>query len=440
MLCCRRQLFFIAVFAMAPGNAVVRADDPASGLDRMIEVPLDYANPMGGRATLTYEFGAKFDPAKPTVVLIADGQQFYLRKGLVARQQATFGEGFNVVGIIGRGNTEAFIKAATGLDGRPDWTKAWRIFNSGQWIEDIDSVRRTLLGESGKLLLFGQSGGAMLVHEYLAKHGDHVQRAFTAAAVNPYLERELGLFHDRFWDEIGAHDRALQNRLRDALKQHPDDRPRMIMTMQRQNFFVSPERLQQARAELIGVLASGDKTRYDEARKTYQVEEVMKFFESPDGMPTRVREFEFFYPLHAGMRLSDAEVHPDLENTFNFAKPLVELCEAGKIPPPSWNAAALHRLDAEVFVLAGGVDHAVDYRTSIALTSLYPRHYLFLANDDHMFGKLRASKDYESLIQAFLRFGLDSPELRKALASAEPNRWNGVEKLTKAPVNASARD
>jgi pimeloyl-ACP methyl ester carboxylesterase len=398
--------------------------DTSSGLGKTIEVPLDHQAPGRGRASLYYEFGAPYDPKKPLVLVIADGQQFFVRRGVMAGlQKERFGDGLNVVGIVGRGASKAFRDAALDTAGRPDWEKAWRIFHSRQWVEDIDAVRQAIVGARGQVLLYGVSGGALLVHEYLARHGEHVRRAFTAAAVDPFHEGQLGLNSDRFWQEIGAHDPALQPALRDVLRRRPDDRARILMTLQRQNFFVPPEKLQQARADLIRALAAGDDRRYAEARKAYQVDVVHAFFESPEGIPIRVREFEFFYPSGARSRLEGEAIYPNLENTFHFARPLVALCEAGKIPEPSLDLARLHRLETEVLLIAGRWDHTVDYRTSIALAACYPRSHLFIAEDDHMFGKLQKSGVMTRLLRTFLGSGLSSGEWQAALKDATPHRW-----------------
>jgi pimeloyl-ACP methyl ester carboxylesterase len=399
-------------------------DAPPDGLGKTIEVPLDHQAPRKGRASLYYEFGARYDSKKPVVLVIADAQQFHVRRGAMAGvQRHRFGDGLNVVGIVGRGATKPFRDATLDHHGRPDWEKAWRVFNSGQWVEDIDAVRQAVVGERGQVFLYGVSGGALLVHEYLARHGEHAGRAFTAAAVDPFHEGELGLNSDRFWLEIGAHDRTLQATLRDVLRQHADDRPRILMTLQRQNFFIPPEKLQQARADLIRALAAGDDRRYEEARRAYQVDAVHAFFESPEGIPVRVREFEFLYPSGALPRLRGEAVYPNHENTYNFAKPLVALCDAGKIPAPSLDLARLHRLDTEVLIVAGRWDHTVDYRTSIALAACYPRSGLFIADDDHRFGRLEKSGAMTKLIRAFLGSGLSSAEWRGVLKAAAPHRW-----------------
>jgi pimeloyl-ACP methyl ester carboxylesterase len=393
-------------------------------LDRPIEVPFDRDGEVPGSAVIHAELGAPFDRTKPVLLVIADAQQFYVRRGAVAAlQKDRFGDAFNVVGIIGRGATPEFVTAAMGPEGTPDWERAWRIFSSSEWVEDIEAVRRAIAGPEGKVLLYGQSGGAFLVHQYLAVHGRHVARAATPAPLNPFLVGELGLNSDRFWDEVGASDPELQVLLRRLLESDPADRGRLAMTLQRQNFFVPPEDLAAARAGLIRALASGDDAAYRKAREDYQVEQVRGFLESAEGIPIRVRLYEFFLPSGAPARLEGGGFHPDLENQRNFAAPLLELRRQGRIPAPGWDRAALHRLDAEVLILAGVRDHTVDYRASVALAFLYPNGLLFLADDDHQSHRMQRDGTHGELVRSFLASGSGSPEFRSALAAAERHRW-----------------
>ena len=102
-----------------------------------VSVPLSYEEPALGTAKLALDHAAPFNPAKPTVLVIADGQQCYVRSGAMKDlQKSTFGDAVNVVGIITRGTTPAFIDATLGSDGKADWSKAWRVFNSGEWVDD----------------------------------------------------------------------------------------------------------------------------------------------------------------------------------------------------------------------------------------------------------------------------------------------------------------
>ncbi|HEY1605717.1 MAG TPA: alpha/beta fold hydrolase [Allosphingosinicella sp.] len=395
----------------------------ASGLDRSLSVPLDHGRPAAGSARLDYEFGARFDPRKPTVIMVADGQQFYVRKGAMpAFQQSLFGPGVNVVGLVTRGTTPAFVAATLGPGGKPDWQRAWRIFNADQWIADIDALRRALVG-NGKVMLYGRSGGAYLVHQYLAVHGDHVSRAFTQSPVNPEIVRDLDIGLDRFWKTLGAESPELQPMLVDLLKRRPGERTRILITLQRQHFFVPADRLKDERAKLIRALAAGDEGAYAQARKDYQVDDVMALLASNDSIPQNVRVLELIGPSGA-FDAPEAGVSPLIEPQRNFAAPLIELEKAGRIPPPHFDLEALHRVRTEVFVLAAREDEAVDYRTTIALAYSYPHHRLFVADDNHTFARISGGGEDGKLIRAFFAGGLDSPRLAAALKAAAPYRWN----------------
>jgi len=413
---------FLEVFGREPN---VRSQaPPASSFGRTLQVPLDYNNTYLGTAPLYYELGAAFDKAKPVVFIIADGQQFYVTRGSIANLQKTiFGDDFNIVGIVGRGFTPEFTRAALDDAGHPDWLTAWQIFNSGQWIEDIESVRQDLVGKTGKIFLYGASGGGTLVHEYLMRYGSHVARCYTESAAVPDLNRELRIGIDRFWEELGATNSDLQPMLLNSLRQHPAERTSILLALQRQHFFVQAEKLATARSDFIRRLDNGDLSVLEVARKEYQVDAILGLFNSPTGMPISVRELEFIYPTGAFERMRPNRVDPYIESEYTFLKPLVELVNAGKIPIPACEPLAAHQLNTEVFLLAGRWDEAVDYRTSIALAFSYPVHQLFIADDNHLFSKLNASGLRSRIMRTFLKYGLRSSELKAALQAAESYRW-----------------
>lgn len=380
-----------------------------------VTVPIDWADPASPRVDLGYELGADFDPAKPTVVFVTDGQQFRVARGRMKDIQAgTFGGGFNVVGIYGRGAEEPFQKAATREDGSVDWVRAWTIFRAEQWVEDVEAVRRAVLGADGKVALYGASGGALLAHQYVAAHGDRVIRVFTAASVEPWVAGDLGIDTDRFEDEITPEDRT---KLREALAQGSVDRDLAMMLLQRQNFFVPPASLAKERSELIAAIATGDSARMEALRKDYQVDAVRKLIDSPRGIAIRVREYEFAVPAGEVARLASGRIAPDLEVHVTSARPLLDLHAAGKIPAPQFDATGCHRFEGEVLVLAGLRDHTVDWRTSIAVAARYPRGRLLLVDDDHMFSDTRVGGTYDELLRSFLADGFSGEAVRTAWRS-----------------------
>jgi pimeloyl-ACP methyl ester carboxylesterase len=419
-----RFLLFSAMWLSVIAIAFVLTSDAQSSFGRTIKVPLDYEHIVRGTAPLYFELGASFDRSKPTLIVVADGQQFYVTRGGIARlQNELFGSAFNVVGIVTRGTTPQFINASLDRSGQPDWAAAWAIFNSGQWIKDIESVRKALVGENGKILLYGRSGGAYLVHQYLARYGDHVSRVFTQSAVNPTINRQLNIRIDNFWNEIGEQDPSLQDTLKRGLDRHASERIGILMTLQRQHFYVSADLLPRARAELIRSLARDDLSLYLKERKQYEVDDVIKMSQTNDIIPQNVRVLELITPSGAFDDTSSAEIHPLIESQRHFLEPLLDLLKKGKIRLPPFDSVPAHSLSTEVFILAGRWDEAVDYRISIALASMYPHGFLFIADDNHVFSKLTSTGTSTQMLRAFLQFGIHSTEFSAALAMARSVQW-----------------
>ena len=406
------------------GSFSVIAQPAQPSITRTINVPVVYEKPALGKAQIALDFGATFNKNLPTVIVIADGQQFYVQPGAMkALQESTFGNAVNVVGIITRGTTPAFINAALTPTGKPDWFKAWMIFNSNEWVQDIESVRKALVGGNGKVYLYGRSGGAYLVHQYLSRYARHVAKAFTQSAVNPWLNAELGIGLDRFWSELGEQDPKLQQELLKALSINATERLGILTTLQRQHFFVPADQIAAERAILIRKLAAGDTAFYKQARKAYQVDDVAEMARSNDIIPQDVRVLELIGPSGAFERLSDGRIYPLAETQYAAIKPLADLQAAHKIALPIFDFKALHRSETEVFILAGHDDEAVDYRTSIALASEYPVHELFIANDNHVFSQLSSAGASKRIISGFFKYGLSSPQFKKLLTEEKKYRW-----------------
>lgn len=391
---------------------------------RTVQVPVDHDDPDSGLFPLYYEFGAPFDPDKPTVFIVTDAQQFYVQKGTVSRiQNQVFGPEFNVVGIPGRSSSDEILSSVVGEDGEVDWQQAYRLLRSAQWIEDIEDVRRDFSGPDTAFMLYGRSGGAHLMHEYLVKYGENVKRAFSQAACNPFLEAEFGLQSDQFWNEIGTFDAMLQEKLLQVMARNTSERTAIVQLFQRQNFFVPRSEIGAARAALINDLYNGNQKRIAELKEIYQVDAIQTILKTPRGIGIRVRLYEFFEPIRYRGSVFDDAVHPDIENTSHIAQPLLQLRESGKLPATGMDFGALHKLQTEVFILAGRWDHTCDYRSQIALSSHYSPRIVFLADDGHMFDSFNQSHIYPSLVQTFLHHGVSSDELMDVLGKMDHLRW-----------------
>ncbi|HYG65654.1 MAG TPA: alpha/beta fold hydrolase [Thermoanaerobaculia bacterium] len=419
-------LLMIARLALPlAGQETATPSSAAPAVRREIRVPLDHAAPDFGTGTIRIEMARPFDPKKPTLLIVADGQQFYLlREGAVARlEQERFGDGFNLVGVIGRGFSEDVVARTRRADGSVDWALAYRLLGSRQWVEDLDLVRRELVGADGKVLLYGVSGGGTLVHEYLAVHGSRVTRAVSESGPVRHLDAWLRLNHDRaFWNEIQASDPRRATALSAALAKRPD-RPEVIQLLQRQHYFVAVDDLAAERRRAIDEIVAGNEPAIAKRKEAYQVHAMRDLLASDTGVGIRVRMYEFVEPLLRHVRIDGQAIHPNIENEAILARPLLDLQRAGTLPAPPFDRRALQRVPAEVLVIGARHDQTSDYRALIANAALYPRGELFLADDNHMLMRLTESGARKRLLSTFLLHGLGSPEMEALLREIEPYRW-----------------
>lgn len=393
----QRIFLFILIYGSCSGLFA-----QSEGLYHTLSVPVDHTDPSAGTTEIHYEFGADFSPEKPTVFVIADAQQFYVRKGAVASLQATLLDStFNVVGIIGRNNNANLRALVTDSPGKVDWVRAHRIFSWQQYVNDIEEVRKQVVGPSGNIFLYGQSGGGLLIHQYLSLYGNHVEKAFTGASVNYSLDARLGIRHDKFWEEATGGNQGFGEKMKKLLADSTLDREIIAMLFQRQHFFVTPDSLDQARNHLLGVLLAGDQESIERYKEQYQINALREMISSDFGIPIRVRVFEFLFPLLEGLELGPEALHPNVENMYFSTLPLVEKYLSQEIHPVEMPFENLHNLNTKVFVLAGRWDHTADYRSQIALASGYPDHLLFLADDNHTFNALKQDGQYQNLVVAF---------------------------------------
>ena len=388
---------------------------------RTMRVPFDHDRPEDGGFPLQFALLRPFDVQKPTVAVVSDGQQFFVTAEAFRRTiEKIFDERFNVDGVFGRGQSADVQGRIGSADGSVDWVLAYRFLCARQWIGDIEAMRQALLGSDGKLLLYGRSGGAMMVHQYLSRHGGNAERAFTQAAVDNYLEAEYGLESDRFWEEISPGD---QKDLTSVLRRLPNDRNTIIAVLQRQNFFVDRAQLAAQRHALIRSLAAGDNDLVSRLVIDFQVGAIRKLEASPLGPAIAVRRFELETPLAArydfakggpGFFRSRERIRAGRPAVLSRARRPSRVSDVG---PP-----ALHRVPTAVLMIAGRWDHTCDYRSQIALASCYPSSTLVILDDDHTFHRMAQSTRTRDVTIGALS-PTSSAAYRDAMSILDALRW-----------------
>jgi len=395
----------------------------AEGVSASITVPMDYQQPGLGGFPLRYELGRPFDATKPTVCIVADGQQFFLSPGSVAKlQEKWFDDRFNVVGIPGRMYAPELAQVCSLPDGGTNWLLAYRLYNSRQWCRDIDAVRQHLLGKTGRIMLFGGSGGGYLILEYLSRFHAHVKRAFIYSTPIPPIDASLGILKDTFPTDVAALGSDYTGLLQQALVNFADQRPDLVMLLSRQHYFHTADELPKARRDLLCKLADGDREAFSSKKEAYQVNAINNLFASSKGPAIRVRMYEFIYPVLQIVTLDGEMLYPTLEMERNSALPVLQLCEQGKIAAPEWDVQGLRAMHAELFVLTAAHDKAASLMSHNLLVKGVPKVIHFVAKDDHILKSLTSAGLFHETVRTFLIHGMHSNAMTKQMKKLETYR------------------
>src|SRR5271156_4914546 len=91
---------------------------------RGVRVPFDHFAPDSARFALPYLVDGDVDWGRPTIVIVGDGQQFYIRPEKLPEFRALFGPDVNIVGIPGRSFAPE-LQAHLRTYSRDDWARVY---------------------------------------------------------------------------------------------------------------------------------------------------------------------------------------------------------------------------------------------------------------------------------------------------------------------------
>lgn len=194
------------VFTSPPKNRLaagsVYPEMPADDHHVYIQLPIDHSDPALGTFTDFYLLSPSFKPGDNVVFILFDNQQEAVGMVNTAKDFEYYddmiGSDMPYVLIGNRGVSPTLFPEVFKPDGSPDYAKALKLYGSQEQIEDIEAVRQDmaqkgLLGESGKIMLLGGSGGGVLIQQYIEKYGDHVSRALIESTSAVDLAQENNL-------------------------------------------------------------------------------------------------------------------------------------------------------------------------------------------------------------------------------------------------------
>lgn len=197
-----------------------------------IQMPIDHENPALGNFTDFYLLSPNFKSNGTPVFMLFDNQQEAVGLEATTADFEYFddmiGEGLSYVLIGNRGVSPTLFPEVFNENGSPNRNKALRLYGSNEQIEDIETVRkdmlkRGLLPEDGKIMLFGGSGGGVLIQQYLDKYGEHVSRALIESTGAPDIAQKNGLtFAKNFY---GSNPIAAENYYKFKFRQKNNSSP-----------------------------------------------------------------------------------------------------------------------------------------------------------------------------------------------------------------------
>jgi hypothetical protein len=417
----RRETIGSGLAILASSVALGQPSRPRSPLSFTVDVPIDHDRPSAGTFALACEWGSQPERGQQTILLVADGQQFFLRPGGAARiQKQLFGSGFNVLGIVGRSRSEALSRIVIPKSGI-DWMQAYRLLKWTQWTGDVRHVIEHLGLEKNGLGLYGRSGGANLIHQLLTIRPGTKARVAIQAAVNHPLDVEWGLDTDRFWSEFSGKQPQAAAQLSTWLRARPDRRRSAVLVLQRQNFYEPLDELPAARLKAVRAFLDADEAVIKDMNERYQIDSLEQMSSSLEGIGSTVRVYEFSAG-HADPRaIPPPPLHPNTESLFYYAEPLSNAAYRPPVLATDWNRLRLQ--SAEVLQIAGRYDHTCDYRTQIGLNGLTRNSHLLILDDNHVFQRWGDTLRQPDLLQAWFAGGWSSGSFQREVAALGALRW-----------------
>lgn len=392
---------------------------------RQIEVPIDHENKEQGTFLLFYELSKNFDYSRPTIFYIQDSQQGAQPGSLDQLvQQGRFDTTFNYVRHEPRGRQYSYIDM-NNEDGSTDWKKVYRLMSSRQHVEDIEMVRRDLFKDhpEAKVYMWGRSGGAYLVQEYLVKHTDTIDRAFIRNTPNPTIMANLGNPESRVLiNNLNAIDTTLHSKLKAVLDRETVPRLNLLWLLLQIPY--GNENPAEKQAALVSELYAGNMTLYNQylqnKRNDYsELSKRMNAIRKQMGPGLLVRPIECDSYL---LGPKPAWIDPVYSCLRDLSRPIIELVETKKVAPPVYPALEDYRaIKTEVFCLMSKRDHMSPYRIGIELGKYIKNYQLFIADDNHLL-TLHA-ECYPALRSAFFKYGTNSKGLQQEMQDIKCVSW-----------------
>jgi pimeloyl-ACP methyl ester carboxylesterase len=404
---------------------------PPDSHHHYLQIPLDHENMSLGSFTAFYILSPGFSIGGDVIFWLFDNQQERVGMLSGAADFDYFEEnlgGMSYVLMGNRGVTPTLFPEVFNEDGSPNYSRALRLYSSDQQVEDIEAVRQDmlekgLLPKDGRIMLYGGSGGGVLVQQYLDRYGEHVSRALIECSGAPDLAREQNA---TFMKETYLSNEKLARSYFSLMQMGVDSASLSFMLYK------------------IGLAGDTDlQNRIVSIRTgTFSLDGLWKYLsswlspslnfplvrwmlESPRELEVKVRMYELIGDdLQNYHPASAQEVCIGYEWIKAILAGFTRAFENGEIPDAK---IQLNRSSygGEVMIWSAALDQVFSVQMGQLLQQSYPYARLALFNDTH---ERRRDPDYRrEFRRAFFIHGLNSPEVQAYFD--DPRQINAAEKV-----------
>jgi pimeloyl-ACP methyl ester carboxylesterase len=386
---------------------------PPDEYHHYLQIPIDHQDPSLGNFTDFYFLNPEFRVGDNVVFWLCDNQQEAV--GLINSSRefdANLG-GLSYVLIGNRGVNPTLFPEVFNKDGSVNYALAMKLYGSNEQIDDIEAVRldmqkNGLLPQNNEIMVYGRSGGGVLVQQYLDKYGDHVSRALIEASGGPDLAR----VHNTTFTKNTYESNSSVASSYFALTQKGDATASLAFML----FMIGQEGDTDLQEIIVNsrtnIFALENKFTYlkNWLTPSYNFPLIHLLFDAPRELEVKVRMYEL-----AGEDIDN--YHPasaqEVCLAYNWMRVILadfmKAYDEGKIPLMQF---ALNRscYRGEVMVWSGTTDQDFSTQMGHWISDSYPHSRLAIFDDGHHFEKYQDF--YREFRRAFFTDGLDSSEVQ----------------------------
>jgi len=383
---------------------------------RYIQIPIDHQDHSLGNFTDFYLLNPKFKTGDNVVFWLCDNQQEIVGMINSPKDFEYFDKnigGLSYVLIGNRGVSPTLFPEVFNKDRSVNYPLALKLYGSNEQIDDIEAVRQDMqrkgmLPKDGRIMVYGGSGGGVLVQQYLDKYGDHVSRALIESSGG----QDLARVHNTTFMEYTYESNPSVANSYFALSQKGDATASLAFML----FKIGLEGDLNLQKRIINsktdMFALGDKFTYlkNWLTPTYNFPLIHLLLDAPRELEVKVRIYELM-----GMDIEN--YHPacaqEVYLGYEWAKVLLadfmKAHDEGKIQIMRF---ALNRscYNGEVMVWSGTADQDFADQMGHWVSNSYPHSRLAVFDDVHHLQKY--PDYYREFRKAFFTAGLNSTEVQ----------------------------